>query len=141
MLKSSELWLGLSWVCYTGAKTQYGGTADPGRGQPGKALAQMVAELAATQKEQAAEARHQWGELWDRTDHTAHQPQVEVRPVCGPVRGPLTKPPGSLGSWARLLRHCGLQTSIIVTAVQVANPQNQHIPTTGPWAGDADGLV
>lgn len=37
-------------------KTQYWGTADPGLGQTGKALAQMVAELAATQKEQAAEA-------------------------------------------------------------------------------------
>lgn len=96
----------------------------------------MVAELAATQKEQAAEARRQWG---DRTDHTAHQ--VEVRPVCGPVRWLLTEPPGSLGSWARLLRHCVLQTSIIVTAVQVANPQNQHVPTAGPWAGDADGRV
>lgn len=30
-------------------------------------LAQMVAELAATQREQAVEARHQWEELRDQT--------------------------------------------------------------------------
>ncbi|KAL3984169.1 transducin beta-like protein 2 [Sarotherodon galilaeus] len=54
---------GLLWVCYSGAETQDGDTADLRLGQPGKELTQTVAEMVATQQEQAAVLRRRQEQL------------------------------------------------------------------------------
>lgn len=64
-----NIWSGLSCIFNSDAESQDWGMADPGPGQPGKALAQMVAEFMVMWKEQAGVSRRQEEELQDQTEH------------------------------------------------------------------------
>ncbi|XP_063325746.1 uncharacterized protein LOC134624652 [Pelmatolapia mariae] len=85
-------------------KPRTGGTADPGLCQQREELVQMVAELAAMQREQAAVCRQRQKELQDQTEYHL-QRMKDLAALIRSCPTPQPPPPTALG-WRRSILFC-----------------------------------
>ncbi|XP_042073692.1 atherin-like [Haplochromis burtoni] len=136
--KSSKMPLGLPWLFTVVPKPRTGGTAEPGVGQQREELARMVAELAATQQEQAAVWRRRREELQDQTErHLQRMENLAALIRSCPTPPP---PPPALPNGAGVEEIQSVQAPVPAPRLRPASTQPATAPVPTPRVGAAGAL-